>query len=178
MIIEDEAKEETEKEDTRKRDDKPRTKLIRLCKKIPDFLLKKLVSTGDYKHEDLERLLVAYQTAFEGFISIVLFRNPDSGDFNELVNSLEGGDDLLMDFSTIHFPERKVRALSSDLLKLDETHLQKLLQARDSTSVKKLKEQMEHNRIVRYMFKLALNIVGEDNEFPMTTGILMELAKL
>jgi hypothetical protein len=141
-------------------------------------LLKKLVSTGDYKHEDLERLLVAYQTAFEGFISIILFNNPDSGDFSELVNMLESGDDLLMDFAAIHFPEKKVRTLSSDLLKLDETHIQKLLQARDSTSVKKLKEQMEHNRIVRFLFKLALNIVGEDNEFPKTTGILMELARL
>ena len=83
-----------------------------------------------------------------------------------------------MDFSAIHFPERKVRALSNYSLKLDETHIQKLLQARDSTSVKKLKEQMEHNRIVRFMFKLALSIVGQDNKFPKTTGILMELAKL
>lgn len=58
-------------EGVRKRDDKPRTKLIRLVKKIPDMILKKLVSVGDYKHKDLNRLSSSYKKAFLGLIDMM-----------------------------------------------------------------------------------------------------------
>ena len=90
--------------DSRKRDDKPRTKIIRLIKKIPNFLLKLLVSVGDYKHKDPSRLTTSYKTAFEGLVRLI--EQVSLGYLLSTVSTGAAADELIR-FCGIVFPAPK-----------------------------------------------------------------------
>lgn len=172
---------------TRRRDDKPRTKLVRLVKKIPDMILKKLVSVGDYKHRNLGRLSSSYQKAFLGLISllqsisnngIAMYTNTQADTLRTFMEDLEILDDMaLCQFCGIKFPKQKVRKVSG-LYGVDGDIIKQILKSRDGTSVKQLKNQLNENRVLRPLFILANTLVSDDTEFPKSTQILRELSML
>jgi hypothetical protein len=163
---------------SRKRDDKPRTKIIRLVKKIPDIILKTLVSVGDYKHTSPDRLIEAYRVALCGLISLSSIYNLQIDE----PNGPTGMIDLvtLIKFGTIHFPKSKIELIteSSAMLDANGFNVQVLLKDRDSTSVKKLKMQMENNEIVRLLFSFAFELLKSHTEFQDSLKILSELTQL
>ena len=162
----------------RKRDDKPRTKIIRLVKKIPDKILKTLVSIGDYKHTSPDRLFEAYSVALSGLMNLLGIYNLHLSESND-VASCEHSVTLLK-FAVIHFPKSKVEALTScsSMSFVNGFNVQVLLKDRDSTSVKKLKKQMDNNHIVRLLFSLAYELLKDHLEFQDSLKILFDLTQL
>jgi hypothetical protein len=163
---------------SRKRDDKPRTKIIRLVKKIPDKILKTLVSVGDYKHTSPDRLIEAYRVALCGLISLSSMYNLQIDESNGLTSMFDFV--ILIKFGAIHFPKSKIELMTKSFAMsvANGFNVQVLLKDRDSTSVKKLKMQMENNEIVRLLFSLAFELLKSHTEFQDSLKILSELTQL
>ena len=162
---------------TRKRDDKPRTKIVRLVKSLTSVILKKIVSVGDYKHTDVQRLRVAYLTAFTGFKNINRLVNPGATEFDSQLSDVLV-DSTLEEFISIHYPKKKVESLTLSKTALQTSETSILLKERNCTSVKKLKTQMGNNKMLRLLFQFASKLVSGCPEFPKSAQILVELAEL
>jgi hypothetical protein len=149
----------------RRRDDKPRTKIIRLLKKLPDRLLKLLVSVGDYKHKDSARLAQSYNTAFQGFLNLLQYWNLDLV-FNSLVSSSVSKEVVSIRFASICFPKQKVSTVADELSVTSEVHefLSMFHEIRNGTSVKQFKAQTEVNPLINDLTKLAFHMVKDEFE--------------
>lgn len=162
-------------EEDRKRDDKPRTKIIRLIKKIPSIILKKLVSVGDYKQTNVEKLLRAYTKAFEGLKNSSEYINLHQL-FSRQIESLSIGTNVLM-FSSINFPSKKVKSVAKYLSASNEL-TNKLLSGREGTSVKQLRIQIQKNYMIKDLIIFAYACLESSSEFPRSLRILGELLSI
>lgn len=144
---------------------------------MPLLILSKVVSIGDAKHKDVLRIKQAYSTAFSCFIDLCL-RHLDSEDIANAF-SLISEDNIfsLLEFSAIHYSSKQVIKVGRFLELKDEklSLLDTMLKQKDFCSVKKLKTQIEDNHFVFVLFKLAQVLIGNDNEFPKTTGVFQRL---
>lgn len=159
----------------RRRDDKPRTKLIRLIKKVTDVFLKNLVSVGDYKHKNPQRIAESYKRALLGLIDSMLCFNHNNKLFRQLKSSFDSShDETLVAFASMHFSKSKVLTLSESL-QVSETYVKELLKNRDGTSVKKFKLQVQSNVCVGPILELVLALIGDREDFPISLDILHQL---
>ena len=169
---------ETNTDSIRKRDDKPRTKIVRLVKGLTSAILKKIVSVGDYKHTDEQRLTTAYKTAFTGFININEIVIPGVAESIGQMVSLQVESTAFEEFMCIHYPKNKVESLATGSSVFITSAVSVFLKERSSTSVKKLKAQMSQNKMLRVLFEFASKVVGENSDFPKSAQILTELSEL
>lgn len=164
-----------EKTGDRRRDDKPRTKIIRMVKKLADWILKKLVSVGDYKHKEKDRLLEAYTTAFDGFLNLLKYWNLELI-LNSVVCQSDNRNLDVGRFASICFPASKVSTIAHDLSCASE--IKNMLKIRAGTSVKQLKEQVKVNIMTKFLFQLAFEMVKDFDECSNSVRLLEELRQL
>lgn len=174
--IEKSAEEDSGNQTSRNRDDKPRTKIIRLCKTLPTFFLKLLVSVGDYKHSDAARLNESYEKAYDGFKNIIKCLNLTDSLRTDLCN-LKWSNILAL--GAIAFPMEKVCTVAKYRDEGDRASIESFMAGRQATSVKKIKEQIEKNPMFSLLFKVTFKALEEKSEdFPISMRILEELATL
>ncbi len=170
------AREDSGSTTSRNRDDKPRTKIIRLCKTLPTFLLKLLVSVGDYKHSEAARLNESYVKAFNGFLDIITYLNLNAS-LSAHLESMPYSHVLC--FAGIAFPKSKVTSVATLRDEGDKISVNSFMDGRDATSIRLIKRQMEKNSMFKILFKVAFQSLREyAGEFPICMNILEELANL
>jgi hypothetical protein len=138
--------------------------------------LKKLISVGDYKQTDPEKLRKAYQKAFDGLKNSSEYINPQDLFSRQLEYLSIGIDDLVM-FASINFPTKKVKSIAK-ILSVSTELTNKLLKGREGTSVKQLKSQIQKNYMIGDLFKFAHALLKDCQEFPRSLRILQELSDL
>lgn len=158
---------------SRRRDDVKRASLIRVVKKIPDFILKAVVSKGDYKHEDVDRLLSSYKVAYGGFTSVLnLFESTAD---TPITSSDAACLTSFREFCVIHFPTKKINKLASRLLDSEGDITTSMKKAKLASSVKQLTEACSDNMVLRTLLLLARELTQDMSEFSKCQEILNDL---
>ena len=160
--------------DSRKREDKPRTKIIRLIKRIPNLLLKKLVSIGDYKHADSSRLSESYRKAFEGLKLLLQFFN-----LIDVHRSIFNEENFaLIAFCGIAFPLKKICKVASFENICSENEIKDLVKGRNGTSIKKLRALNSKNPMYQVLLKFTFETLRHFSELQHSLSLLQKLANL
>ena len=127
----------------------------RALKKICYFLVVKTTAKNMYKRNEVSKFIVAFS---ESHASLLFSTNNKS--CSEIVRSF-------VEFIVIYFPESKAR-LIIDILKkqdkIDHDYLWKqliILETRDNTSKKNIKEWADNSSVLRKIFEIALEILQE-----------------
>ncbi len=145
----------------RNRSDTIRTKLIRLAKKIPQFIMVIVSSRGDYKSSDTLKVRRAYVDAFNGLVRVL---NESEIHHNFQLESLE-------ELTSLYFPVPKVIETSEN-----QENARQLATLRASTSLKGVKDFNQANPRMREIIDFLRSLIDE-NRHPVVCGIMDELLR-
>jgi hypothetical protein len=157
-ICNQQISEKMEKKKSRKREDALRCSVYRAISKISLWILEKLVSVGDRKHKDPQRLFDAYFIAFTGFKNIhsfIIHQNLNSDLMEDLANSAAN----LVKFSALHYSRKKVITVAGKFLNVDVQDLENLFLTKSNPSLKAIKKLKEHNEVLVHLVDFALQVI-------------------
>jgi len=143
--------------------------------KIPNFLLKLLVSVGDYKHSDPSRLSNSYEKSYSAFTNLLKYV--------ERIDLLKTCSDSVqishfLYFCGICFPHEKVLAVARFNCISNEIEMKKIMEEREATSVKKLKIQIQKNPMFKVLIQFSFELLKNNSQFPKSLSLLEGLVKL